>query len=92
MNNELDEKLKKRIYVFYFAGLLNLVLGFWVLFYGGELEQGTRTVMMLFFFGFAAVDFWMPQQMKRKYAEFIAESRRMQQEQAEKAASGEQKA
>jgi len=50
--------------------------------------------MMLFFFGFAAVDFWMPQQMKRKYAEFIAESRRMQQEQeqAEKAASGEQKA
>jgi hypothetical protein len=29
--------------------------------------------------------------MKRKYAEFMAESRRMQQEQAEKAASGEQK-
>ena len=92
MSKELDEKLKKRIYVFYFAGLLNLVLGFWVLFYGGELEQGTRTVMMLFFFGFAAVDFWMPQQMKRKYAEFIAESQRMQREQAEKAASGEQKA
>ena len=92
--NELDKKLKKRAYVFYFAGLLNLVLGFWVLFYGGELEQNTRTIMMLFFFGFAAVDFWMPQQMKRKYAEFIAESRRMQQEQeqAEKAASGEQKA
>lgn len=91
MSNELDEKLKKRVYVFYFAGLLNLVLGFWVLLYGGDLEQGTRTVMMLFFFGFAAVDFWMPQQMKRKYAEFMAESRRMQQEQAEKAASGEQK-
>lgn len=90
--DQLDEKLKKRIYVFYFAGLLNLVLGFWVLFYGGELEQGTRTIMMLFFFGFAAVDFWMPQQMKRKYAEFMAESRRMQQAQAEKAASGEQKA
>ncbi len=90
--DQLDEKLKKRIYVFYFAGLLNLVLGFWVLFYGGELEQGTRTIMMLFFFGFAAVDFWMPQQMKRKYAEFMAESRRLQQEQAEKAPPGEQKA
>ncbi|MBX3662543.1 MAG: hypothetical protein KF804_08845 [Burkholderiales bacterium] len=87
MSKELDEKLKKRIYVFYFAGLLNLVLGFWVLFYGGELEQGTRTIMMLFFFGFAAVDFWMPQQMKRKYAEFMAESRRLQREQAEKAAA-----
>ncbi len=92
MMSELEAKLKKRIYVFYFAGLLNLVLGFWVLFYGGELEQSTRTIMMLFFFGFAAVDFWMPQQLKKKYAEFVAESRRMQQEQAEKAASGEQKA
>lgn len=90
--DQLDEKLKKRIYVFYFAGLLNLVLGFWVLFYGGELDPGTRNIMMLFFFGFAAVDFWMPQQMKKKYAEFMAESRRMQREQAEKPASGEQKA
>ncbi len=90
--NELDEKLKKRAYVFYFAGLLNLVLGFWVLFYGGELEQSTRTIMMLFFFGFAALDFWMPQQMKRKYAEFMAESRRMQQEQAQKTASDGHKA
>ncbi len=89
--NQLDEKLKKRIYVFYFAGLLNLVLGCWVLFYGGELEQGTRTVMMLFFFGFAAVDFWMPQQMKKKYAEFQAETLRMQREQAQKTASGGQK-
>jgi hypothetical protein len=88
--DQLDEKLKKRIYVFYFAGLLNLVLGFWVLFYGGELEPSTRNIMMLFFFGFAALDFWMPQQMKRKYAEFIAESRRMQREQEQKAASGGQ--
>ena len=89
--NELDAKLKKRIYVFYFAGLLNLVLGFWVLLYGGELAQGTRTVMMLFFFGFAAVDFWMPYQMKKKYAEFQAEAARLQRERAEKAATGEQK-
>jgi len=86
--NELDEKLKKRIYIFYFAGLLNLVLGFWVLLYGGELEQGTRTVMMLFFFGFAAVDFWMPYQMKRKYAEFQAAARRMQQEKENTAGGG----
>lgn len=88
--NELDAKLKKRIYAFYFAGLLNLVLGFWVLLYGGELAQGTRTVMMLFFFGFAAVDFWMPYQMKKKYAEYQAEALRLQQEQAGKAAGGPQ--
>lgn len=89
---ELDDKLKKRVYAFYFAGLLNLVLGFWVLFYGGELAQGTRTVMMLFFFGFAAVDFWMPYQMKKKYAEYQAEALRLQREQAAKAAAGEHKA
>lgn len=89
--NELDAKLKKRIYAFYFAGLLNLVLGFWVLLYGGELEQGTRTVMMLFFFGFAAVDFWMPYQMRKKFTEYQAEAQRLQREQAEKAAGGESK-
>lgn len=89
--NELDQKLKKRIYAFYFAGLLNLVLGFWVLFYGGELAQGTRTVMMLFFFGFAAVDFWMPYQMKKKYAEYQAEAARLQGGQTQQAVSGERK-
>lgn len=86
----MDERLKKRIYTFYFAGALNLVLGGWVLAYGGDLEQGTRTVMMLFFFGFAAVDFWFPQQLKKKYAEQMAEFERLQREQAEQAA-GQQK-
>jgi hypothetical protein len=86
----MDERLKKRIYTFYFAGALNLVLGGWVLVYGGDLEQGTRTIMMLFFFGFAAVDFWFPQQLKKKYAEQMAEFERLQREQAGQAA-GQQK-
>lgn len=78
----MDDRLKKRIYAFYFAGLLNLVLGLYVLFYGGELAQGTRTIMMTFFFGFAAVDFWFPHQLKKKYAEQLAEFQRAQKEQA----------
>lgn len=78
----MDDRLKKRIYAFYFAGLLNLVLGFWVLFYGGTLEQGPRTVMLIFFFGFAAVDFWFPSQLKKKYAEQLEQFQRMQREQA----------
>jgi hypothetical protein len=86
----MDERLKKRIYTFYFAGALNLVLGGWVLVYGGDLEQGTRTIMMLFFFGFAAIDFWFPQQLKKKYAEQKAEFERLQREQAGQAA-GQQK-
>lgn len=78
----MDDRLKKRIYAFYLAGLLNLVLGLWVLFFGGELDSGARTVMLFFFFGFAAVDFWFPMQLKKKYAEELAKFQRMQQEQA----------
>ena len=78
----MDPRLKKRIYTFYFAGALNLILGMWVLVFGGELAQGTRTIMMLFFFGFSAVDFWFPPQLKKKYTEELAKLQRMQQEQA----------
>jgi hypothetical protein len=77
----MDPRLKKRMYAFYLAGALNLVLGMWVLVYGGDLEKGTRTVMLFFFFGFAAVDFWFPQQLKKKYAEQLAEFQRAQREQ-----------
>jgi hypothetical protein len=78
----MDDRLKKRIYAFYLAGLLNLALGLWVLFLGGELDPGARTVMLFFFFGFAAVDFWFPTQLKKKYAEELAKFQRMQREQA----------
>lgn len=81
----MDPRLKKRIYTFYFAGALNLVLGMWVLVFGGELAQGTRTIMMLFFFGFAALDFWFPQLLKKKYEEQLAEFKRQQREQDVKA-------
>lgn len=83
----MDARLKKRMYTFYFAGALNLVLGFWVLIYGGDLDKGARMIMMVFFFGFAAVDFWFPTQLKKKFAEQQAEFERLQREQAE--ASGE---
>lgn len=81
----MDERLKKRIYAFYFAGALNLILGMYVLLYGDKLDQGPRTIMLIFFFGFAAVDFWFPVQLKKKYEEQLAQYRRMQREQAEKA-------
>lgn len=84
----MDERLKKRIYAFYFAGALNLVLGFWVLLYGDKLDQGARTIMLIFFFGFAAVDFWFPMQLKKKYQEQLAEYQRMQREQAAQAGEG----
>jgi len=65
----MDKQLRKRIYMFYFAGAFNLVLGIWVVMAGGELEPATRKSRMLFFFGFAMVEFWFPKQLKKKYEE-----------------------
>lgn len=78
----MDDRLKKRIYAFYFAGALNLVLALYVLGFGDKLEPGTRAIMLLFFFGFAALDFWFPQQLKKKLAEQVALQQRLQSEQA----------
>jgi len=66
----MDEvKLKKRIYAFQFAGTLNLFLGLYVLLYGDGIDPNTRNIMLAFFFGFAALDFWFPRHLKRKFAE-----------------------
>ncbi len=69
----MDEAgLKKRIYAFQFAGVLNLFLGLYVLLYGDGVEASTRTIMLCFFFGFAVLDFWFPVHLKKKYAEHMA--------------------
>ena len=86
----MDARLKKRMYTFYFAGALNLVLGCWVLIYGGDLDRGARTIMMVFFFGFAAVDFWFPMQLKKKFMEQQAQFEREQRKQADGAGNTEQ--
>ncbi len=67
-----EQQLKKRIYAFQFAGILNLFLGVYVLLYGGNVDPGTRNIMLAFFFGFAVLDFWFPVQLKKKYAEHMA--------------------
>jgi hypothetical protein len=64
-----EQRLKKRIYAFQFAGILNLFLGCYVLLYGGGVDPGTRNIMLAFFFGFAALDFWFPTHLKKKFAE-----------------------
>jgi uncharacterized membrane protein HdeD (DUF308 family) len=66
----VDERLKKRMFWFYFAGVVNLVLGLYVLIEGPALMgSGTATIVALFFFAFAAVDFYFPRAMKRKWEE-----------------------
>ncbi len=66
----MDPRLKKRIYAFYFAGVVNLVLGLYVLFAGSAfLPRSTAMLLVLFFFGFTAVDFYFPEILKKKWLE-----------------------
>jgi hypothetical protein len=65
----MDDRIRKRILVFYFAGFLNLVLGFYVLLNGRTLvDQGMWYLLLAFFFGFAAVDFWFARNLRRNWA------------------------
>jgi hypothetical protein len=78
----VDPRLKRRIFYFYFAGVVNLALGLYVLIYGRSfLPQGTVMILVLFFFGFAAVDFYFPQAMKKKWADY---QKQLEQEQQRK--------
>jgi len=64
----MDDKIKKRVLAFYFAGFLNLVLGLFVLLNGRSLvEQGTWYLLLAFFFGFAVVDFWFARNLRKNW-------------------------
>ena len=66
----MDERLRKRIRWFYFAGTFNFVLGIYVLIQGPAfLPRDTMLVLVLFFLAFAAVDFYFPYAMKKKWLE-----------------------
>ena len=66
----MDDKFRKRILAFYFAGFLNLMLGLYVLFSGRTLvEQGMWYLLLAFFFGFAVVDIWFARNLKKKWIE-----------------------
>lgn len=70
----MDDKFKKRIMAFYVAGFLNLALGLFVLINGRELvEQNMWYVLIAFFFGFAAVDFWFARNLRKKWIEAYKE-------------------
>lgn len=82
----MDERLKRRMMWFYFAGVVNLVLGVYVLIQGPAIMgSGTAMLVALFFLGFAAVDFWMPKMMRKRW---LDEQERLRQLQAAAAKEG----
>jgi len=64
----MDDRLKRRIFLFYAAGVVNAFLGIYVLVEGVNfLPRETATWLVVFFLGFAAVDFYFPRAMKKKW-------------------------
>jgi len=69
----IDPRLKKRMVMFYLAGIFNAVIGVYILLEGRKfLPEGTILLLVVFFFAFAAVDFYFPRVMKRKWLEHQA--------------------
>jgi uncharacterized membrane protein YfcA len=81
----MDERLKKRILMFYLAGVINAFLGLYVAIEGRAfLPPETVRWLALFFFAFAAVDFWFPRVLKKKWLEAKAKLDAQRQASAEK--------
>ena len=68
--DELEQKFRRRMLAFYFAGVVNLVIGVYVLLFGGQfMSRSMSLIVALFFLGFAAIDFYFPKMMRKKWAE-----------------------
>ncbi len=64
----MDEKLRRKIMLFYVGGIINALLGLYVLIEGlSFLPADTARTLMIIFFLFAAVDFYMPYSLKNKW-------------------------
>ena len=64
----MDEKLKRKIMLFYAGGIVNALLGLFVLIEGlSFLPPDTARTLAIVFFLFAAVDFYLPYSLKQKW-------------------------
>ncbi len=64
----MDDRLKKRIVAFYIGGIINALLGLYVLIEGlSFLPADTARTLAIVFLAFAAVDFYFPYSMKQKW-------------------------
>jgi len=64
----MDEKLKHKIMLFYAGGIINALLGLYVLIEGlSFLPADTARTLAIIFFVFAAVDFYLPYSLKQRW-------------------------
>lgn len=66
----MDERIRKRITLFYIAGAVNLAIGGYVVLFGRGFLSGEQYYMVAgFFLGFAALDFYFPRLIRKKWLE-----------------------
>jgi len=64
----MDEKLKRKIMLFYAGAIINALLGLFILIEGASfLPPDTARTLTIIFFVFAAVDFYLPYTLKQKW-------------------------
>lgn len=64
----MDKKLQTRIMLFYIGGIINALLGLYVLIEGlSFLPPDTVRTLAIVFLVFAAVDFYFPYALKKKW-------------------------
>lgn len=65
----MDERIKKRIVMFYLGGAVNLVAGLYLLLFGQSLLPGRQALWLgIVFLVFAAIDFYFPTVLKKRAA------------------------
>ena len=64
----MDDKLKKRIVMFYIAGIVNALFGLYVLIEGRSfLPSDTVLMLVSVFLGFTVLNFYVPYSIKKKW-------------------------
>lgn len=71
MDPELHKKLRRRLYMFYFAAVMNFVMALWVMSAGGQVASGTRTVIVVIFLGFAALNYYMAKKLRAQWEAYL---------------------
>jgi hypothetical protein len=69
----MNDKIKTRIILFYIGGILNAMLGLYVVFEGPSfLPPDQVKILTLVFLGFTVVNFYMASFLKKKVKDAIA--------------------
>jgi hypothetical protein len=71
----MDPRLRRRIWLFNFAAIVNVVMGFFVL-SAGPAAGGTRMLIALVFFAFAVGNYYMARMIRRQWESWAEQQRR----------------